>query len=289
MWQVRLFLFFLLTCLLVACEKPILTDDESLITSNLRLNVYQLEHTPFSMLTRSTVSEVCTHLNFAVYDMEGARQKQINQKVGDSDFGTASFELKEGSYQMVALAHSSSKNPTMTNPAKIQFSNSQGYSDTFLYYTTITIGDEPQNLSLSLRRIVALCRFIINDAVPEGITRLEFTYKGGSGHFDAKTGLGVTNSTQVANFNVEAGYQQTQYDLYTFLHNTEGTIHLKVVAYDAKDNPQHEREFDVPMEQNTITWLTGDFFTGITFTTSQSVATTITIGDAWTGEQHLTY
>lgn len=290
MRKVQLFLLvIMLNGLLVACEKPILGDGESSTHTNLKLSVYQLEQTAFSSLIRSTDAEVCSHLNFAIYNLEGSRLKQINQKLGDSDYGAVSFELSEGDYQLVALAHSSNTNPTMTNPSKIQFSNSQGYTDTFLYYTTLTIGDEPLDLALSLRRIVALCRFVINDAIPEGVTRLEFTYKGGSGHFNAKTGLGVTNSTQVAKFDVQAGKWQTQYDLYTFLHSTEGTIHLKVVAYDAADNPQQEREFDIPMEQNKITWFTGDFFTGYTPTVSQSVTNAVTIENVWSGEQYLTY
>ena len=292
MRQFRVFLLALLTILFAACEKPILTGEELSSSSpktSLRLSVYQLEQTPFSLLTRAAPSEICERLNFAVYDMDGSRQKQINQKVGDSDFGTANFDLPVGNYQLVALAHSSSSNPTMTNPAKIQFSNAQGYSDTFLYYGTITIGDEPQTLALSLQRIVALCRFVISDAIPEGVARIEFTYKGGSGHFDAKTGLGVTRSTQVMKFDVEVGKEQTQYDLYTFLHNIEDTIHLTVIAYDAAGNPLYEREFDVPMGQNKVTWFTGDFFTGEIPTTSQSITNIVTIDNTWNGEQHLTY
>ena len=121
------------------------------------------------------------------------------------------------------------------------------------------------------------------------MARLEFEYKGGSGHFNAATGLGVTNSTQVVKYDVQAGQKKTQYDLYTFLHEIEGTIHLKVTAYDAADNMQHEREFDIPMVQNKVTWLTGDFFTGVTPTTSQTFTTTVNIDDNWGGETHMTY
>lgn len=289
---IRTLLFFALTCVLVACEKAILTDEESVSTpshANLTLSIHQLEQTPFSSLLRSSVSEVCTHLNYAVYDLEGNRIKQVNQKLGDSDYGIATFDLPTGDYQLVVIAHSSNTNPTMTNPAKIQFSNSQGYTDTFLSYTIVSIGDAPQNLTLSLRRIVALCRFVISDVIPEGVSRLEFTYKGGSGHFDARTGLGVTNSTQVVKYDVQAGKSQTQYNLYTFLHNTEDTIHLKVSAYGTATAPQYEQEFDIPMEQNKITWLTGDFFTTTSPATSQTVTNIVIINNVWDGEQYLTY
>jgi hypothetical protein len=240
-------LFVLLLVLLAGCEQPVITDTENTTVKkgNLTLSILEIEHTDFAALTRSAASDVCNHLNFAVYDAGGTRVKQTNQKLGDSDFGTVTFQLAEGTYTLVALAHSSNGNPTMTNPAKIQFNNSQGYTDTFLYTKRIVIGSEAQTLSLSLHRITALCRFIINDAIPEGVAKLEFTYKGGSGTFDASTGLGCVNSTQVMKYDVQTGKKQTQYDLYTFLHDTEGTLHLKVTAYDASGNILHEKNIDV--------------------------------------------
>jgi hypothetical protein len=39
----------------------------------------------------------------------------------------------------VVVGHSASGNPTMTNPAKIQFTNSIGYTDTFLYTEQVEV------------------------------------------------------------------------------------------------------------------------------------------------------
>jgi len=280
-----------LAVLLTACEKTILKENDTDVSKqgNLTLRIFQLEQTPFLSPSRSTVEEVCTHINFAIYDMEGNRLKQTNQILGDSDFGTASFILPQGNYHLVALAHSSNGNPTMTNPEKIQFTNAKGYTDTFLYHTNLTVGDALQEMSLSLRRIVSRCSFTINDAIPEGVAQMKFVYQGGSGHFNAYTGLGVTNSKQEAVFDVEVGKQQTQYDLYTFLHETEGTLHLTVTASDANENALYERTFDIPMVQNNITWISGNFFTDYIPTSSQNTTATITINDEWGGEQHLTY
>lgn len=286
----RYILILAIAGLLGGCEKPILSEEDGLpAEGNLKVSVYQLEQTSFSSSLRSAVPELCTHLNFAIYNMAGERLKQVNQMVGDSDFGAASFQLLEGTYQLVAIAHSSSSNPTMTNPLKIQFTNAKGYSDTFLYYTTLTIGSEAQTLSISLRRIVSLCRFVINDAIPEGIARMEFQYTGGSGHFSAVTGLGVTNSRQTVSYAVEAGQQQTQFDLYTFLHDTEGEIHLRVVAFDAEENIQLEQEFDVPMKVNQITWMRGNFFDGFITAPSQSISPTVTIDGTWGGEEYVSF
>lgn len=284
-------LFALLLVFLAGCEKPIITDTEkdTVKKGNLTLTIFEIEHTAFAELTRSTAAEVCNHLNFAIYDEKGARVKLTNQKFGDSDFGTVSFQLPEGTYTIVALAHSSNGNPTTTNYEKIQFTNSQGYTDTFLYYKKIVIGSKAQTLSLTLHRITSLCRFIINDAIPEGVAKLEFTYKGGSGTFDASTGLGCVNSTQVMKYDVQTGKKQTQYDLYTFLHETEGTLHLKVTAYDASGNILHEKNIDVEMHQDQITWLRGDFFSDANSTITQSFSATVNIDTQWQGELNLTY
>lgn len=280
--------------LLIACEKPVMDEDEpsapiEQAKGNLYISIFQIDQTPFPALSRNNISDVCSHLNFAVYDMNGTRLKQTNQKVGDSNFGATAFQLDAGSYQLVTLAHSSHSNPTMTNPNKIQFTNASGFSDTFLYYTILDIGDEAQTLSLSLERIVALCRFVINDSIPKGVSSLRFLYKGGSGAFDATTGLGCVKSTQSVNFDVEEGQKSTEYDLYTFLHDEEGTIHLEVTAYDKEDNIIRQREFDIPMHQNAITHFDGNFFIDDSFSGSHPVTTILSINNKWGKQKNLHY
>ena len=273
-----------------ACENRLSSEAETINEryGNLTLSVMQLEQTPFSTITRSDPTDVCTRLNFAVYDMSGERQKQVNQEIDDSDFGTATFQLNEGQYELVVVAHSSGGNPTMTDPAKIQFTNSQGYTDTFLYDDVVNITEEPRTINLTLHRIVSLCRFIINDAIPEGVAKLQFQYTGGSGHFNARTGLGVTKSIQKVAYSVQAGKKHTQYDLYTFLHGAEGELKITVTAYDSSGNTLYERLFEgVPMQRQKITYMSGDFFTGQGAATMQTF--TITIDDNWQGEIEVTY
>ena len=280
----------LILLLLTSCEKLRIEEETEQQTGNLTVSIYQLEQTPFSALsTRATLTETCTRLNFAIYDMEGTRLNQVNQTVGENNFGTASFQLEEGTYKLVAIAHSSKGNPTMTNPAKIQFNKSTGYSDTFLYHTTLTITDEPKTLALTLNRIVALCRFVINDEIPEDVKTLQFKYTGGSGTFDAATGLASTNGTQTLEFSELEGDAPTQYDLYTFLHDVEGTLHLTVTALDESNNTIQERTFEVPVKQNQITTLSGDFFTDVTPTSRQTVTTTVSLNTAWSGQTALNY
>ena len=275
---------------LCGCEKAInLEEIDNAATGNVTVNVYKIENEAFGVSSRGVVSDVCTRLNFAMYDAGGVRVKQINQKSGDKGFGAVSFELEEGSYQLVVLAHSSDGNPTMTNLAKIQFTNATKYSDTFLYYANVEVGDEPQTLDITLNRIVSLCRFVVNDPIPEGVAKLQFYYTGGSGAFSAMTGLGVVDSKQTMTFDVVPGTTGSAYDLYTFLHHTDDQIDLVVTALGADGNKMYERSFEVPMEQRKITRMTGNFFTDEASVESHGAQVEISINSEWEGEVNIAY
>ena len=283
-------LVLMLLSIVLACEKAIVGEGKETTgdpDGNVQVTVYQVAKTPFASLTRagSEPSTVMTRLNFAVYDQGGSRLKQINQISSQVGFGNCSFQIEEGSYQLVVVGHSASSNPTMTNPAKIQFTNSTGYTDTFLYYGALTIGAEQVNLQVALDRIVALCRFVITDDIPAEVKTMRFYYTGGSGAFNAATGLGCVASKQTVMIDVASG--QKQFDLYTFLHEQSDTIALKVTALDANSSVLYERDFDVPMEQNHITWLTGAFFSGSS--SSSTSVTGVTVNTDWAGETHLTF
>ena len=67
---------------LCGCEKPInLEEMEDTTTGNVTVSVYKIENSALGMTSRGVVSDVCTKLNFAIYDAGGTRVKQINQKV----------------------------------------------------------------------------------------------------------------------------------------------------------------------------------------------------------------
>ena len=276
------------TFALLSCEKPIALEDGETddVEGNLRVNVYEIETAPFANSTRAAVSDVCTRLNFAIYDEGGSRLKQVNQTSDKSGFGQCAFQLEEGTYQLVVVGHSANGNPTMTNLGKIQFTNSTGYTDTFLCYGEVNIGEEPVELNISMDRIVALCRFVVTDDIPAEVKKLQFYYTGGSGAFNAVTGMGCVNSKQTVTYDV-ATVSEKQFDLYTFLHELSDNIVLTVTALDASGNELHSRQFDVPMQQNHITWLSGAFFDGSG--SSSTSITGVTVNTNWDGETHLTF
>lgn len=255
-FSMNLFRLLLPALLLVACNTMDFNqiepepDDSPVGTGNVTLCITQLQQ-----------EQMPTHINYAFYDMGGTRIKQVNQKLGDNHYGTANVQLDPGTYQVVVLAHSSDRNPTMTNPAKIQFSNAYRYTETFLHYTRLTVTAQPQTLDLTLDRIVSMCRFIINDPIPDTVTRMQFVYKGGSGHFSALTGLGVTKSTQTVTAPVQPGTRYSEFHLYTFLHDRTGQINLTATAVDSTGTTVCQWEYEsLPMARNQITGLVGCFF-----------------------------
>lgn len=258
---------------------------------NLVLSIERLENTVFSEVSAAP-DDYCTHLCFAIYDMTGTRIRQTNQKSSDAHYGIVGFQLDSGSYQVLVLAHNGNKNPTMTNLAEIKFSNSTGYTDTYLYYDTIHIvlGDMSnvrQTLRPVLRRVVAKCRFVINDTIPDEVAEIKFQYSGGSGHLDAMSGLGVGNLMQEVAFSVQVGSSHTEYDVYTFLRDDEDTVQLTVKAIDIEGGIKMQQTFAVPMGRNRITWLVGNFFN--TLEGDWIIIPNENIDSQWGGETFLTY
>lgn len=267
----NLLLLVLVFSLFSSCEKPILSQDEEVVEKkspnslkgNLILRVSGFEVIPFEHPTREklNVKDICTRLCFAVYDLYGNKVTYKNQKKDDSGFGSVGFDLKEGVYYIAAVAHSSSGNPTMSDPAKIKFANSDGFSDTFYFYSEVSVSAEKQEVDIVLKRAVSMFRLVTKDVVPSNMQSVTFNYTGGSGALNLATGFGADNSKQTVTFTIDKSQvgKTTQFEVYTFLHAVTDTIDVNVKAL----TPLSVRDvtLKVPMEHNKITVFTGNLFT----------------------------
>lgn len=272
--RIYAYLCMLLTCgLLLSCEKVVFDEEttgtEGAQTANVVIRVADVEAGWGNNTSRTlvNVSEVCSRLNFAVYQ-NGSRVKYKNQAVGDSDFGTFSLELETGSYQLLVLAHSCKANPATTNPAKLQFSNPEssngtGFTDTFYYYGDLVVDASGTQANISMKRATTMFRLVTSDVKPSSVKKFQFYYEGGSGALNAVTGLGCVDSKQsvfVMLDDAQTG-QPLSFDMYTFLHAETGNVSFTVKAFDTNDDIKFEKEFtNVPMQRNCITRYTGSFF-----------------------------
>ena len=287
--RINHFPFYLLLIIgvLISCEHPDIPKNPNsgnLDNANLTVNVATVEHIPFpAFTTRASVSDAFSRISIAVFDSKGQRADVSNKSRDDDGYGSASFFLPSGTYQVVVIGHSAKQNPTTTDAAKIQFTKATGYSDTFLHSEFVEVGDTPVVVNADVQRIVSLCRVVIADTIPENVSKLHFEYTGGSGYFDASTGYGISTSgnKQQVDFDAVAGRDSTVYDLYTFLPEDAGSIHLKAQAKDAEDNTVCAREIDVPLNRRQISKLSGPFFSGASGST---ITIVISVDDEWEGE-----
>lgn len=263
-------LLLAMSCAMMSCTETLI--DKSLDGDDVRLTlkVNSIDQVPFTKViqngTKGSASPgmVCSKVNFAVYSYQGdvLTKQQENQDFGSDGFGTASFNLEEGTYKIVVLAHGGDGNPTMTTPTKITFNNKNGLkiTDTFLYSADVNITKDMHELSLDLKRVVAMFQLHLDDAsLPEGVSQLRFEYSGGSSTIDAVSGLGCVASKQTETLECRPGVME--YGVYTFVRGDSDKLKIKVSALNSSGEVLKEQEFqDVPITCNYITRYTGKMF-----------------------------
>lgn len=236
--------------------------------------------------TRATrnITELCSRITL-VFFQDGKKVKTIHQKDTDDEFGNLQTTLSAGEYKFVAIAHNGNGNPTITSLEEITFNGTVTMTDTFYYYGELNVA-EPQELSLALKRAVAMVRFVVSDNVPEDVKRMKFYYTGGSSTFNAVTGFGSKDSRQTEYRDVpEAAHSgESYYDIYTFPHATEDVLKLTVTAQTDDDDEYPEQVFEnIPVKINQITKYTGKFFENAQ--KPGEFKTTMTANDEWEEEE----
>ena len=270
---------------IVSCEKPILDEDTGNVVpaeANVILHFTQFEWTdqrePFELariwpsrdgqrrsqqeaFTRAAtdITELCSRLNIAIFDVDGTKVKTVAQKEGDANYGTVALSLAAGTYQLVVIAHNGEGSATITSEEKVTFPNNK-VTDTFYYYGDLVVTGEKQSYDLTLTRAVAMFRLVLTDeSVPSTVAKFKFYYTGGSSTFSPKDGYGCVQSKQTE---IRGVADDGIYEIYTLPHSEEDVLtKLTVTALDANDNIIKEKVFEnVPITRNQVTRYTGSFF-----------------------------
>ena len=253
-------MFFFLALLIVACEKPVIDDEDFVATkdTNVILHFTQYEQEAFTR-SATDITNLCSHLNIAIFDAEGTKVKTIAQKKDDASYGTVALSLAAGTYRLVVIAHNCDGSATITSTEKGTFPNNK-VTDTFFYYGDLVVGTEKQSYDLTLTRAVAMFRLVLtDDEIPSTVAKLKFYYLGGSSTFSPKAGYGCVNSKQTE---IRPVSTDGIYEIYTLPHTEEDVLtKLTVTALDANDNILKERTFEnIPITRNQVTRYTGSFF-----------------------------
>ncbi|MBR1485417.1 MAG: FimB/Mfa2 family fimbrial subunit [Prevotella sp.] len=256
-------------CLLLfaACEKPLVVggndDDSHASERNLFISVSGFNVVPFDVSRASAdLKSHCSRLNFVVYQ-NGKKVKGVNQVASQADFGQVALSVDEGQYDVLVLAHSANGNPVVSDPEKIQFTNDDGFTDTFFSYEKVNVGGEGSAMEVVLDRCTAMFRLITTDNVPDDVVRMRFYYTGGSGALDVVTGYGCVNSKQVVFFDItdDMHGKPLRLETYTFPKSETSSLKMLMQAYNSNNDILYEHELtDVPIQMNRVTEYTGRFF-----------------------------
>ena len=254
---------------LCACEKVDLTpyldpDTADGYEVTLRVDSYSVvsfDGASDAQNTRAvtaTAADMGSVVNIAVFS-DGEKVKTVNQKISDPDFGTVTLKLAAGTYTIVALVHGRSGNATISSAEKVTFPNNK-VTDTFALATDITV-DGSKTVDMRLRRVVAMFRLTVEDAIPDDVERMQLYYTGGSSTLNAVTGFGCVNSRQTELRDVADRTPGQVFEVYTFPHDQTGTLKMTLSALDAAGEAHTVKSLDdVPVEQQKITTHTMQFF-----------------------------
>ena len=262
-----------------SCEKMTVAEsDDDGSKANVLLRIGSVEQVPFEMAkTRGRdVNGICSRLNFLVYQ-DGERIRQVSQTSDEEGFGEAQIQLPEGQFFLVVLAHSSNGNPTSTNASKIGFTNTTGFTDTFLYAGDLVVEDKDVAQTLELKRITAMVRFVPYDDIPANAGRIRFYYTGGSGTLDAASnGWGVVNSKQSQWFDLT--HNEEKFEIYTIPHGDDDELTVTATTYKSgTDDIATERKIEgIPVKRNRITICRGYLFSPV-----YQMDYEITVDDRW--------
>lgn len=274
-----------------ACEKAILDEEtnnngEPETEGNVTIRASLYDIVPFETRAVQNIADYCSHLQFVVYQ-DGTKTTGINQKKDDNNYGQVTLSLQPGTYQLLVLAHSSTGNPTVSDPTKIQFTNQTGYSDTFCYYGNLVVESGQNNYDVRLQRATSMVRVTITDEIPSNVKTIRLYYEGESGVLNATTCMGgTTNSKQSITYNIEGYKNPVTLGAYTFMRGEEGTLNMTVTAYDSNNNIIAEKQLaQVPLKYRMVTEYSGQLFS----VSNTDIGLSLTAETEWQTYKQLTF
>ena len=282
--------------LVMACEKPLIEgagnqsqSEEDGANVRLRFSLYDMQD-----FTRaaSPLLGGCTRLSVAIFNEGGTKIKSIQQTASDAAFGTAAVLLTDGTYTVVAVAHSSTEgHATITSTEKVTFANNK-MTDTFAACETFTVGEDSEvDRTITLQRVVAMVRLTVKGTIPDEVKRFKFYYTGGSSTLNPTTGYGCVQSKQTE-YRTTVGNDTvvTNYELFTAPHDLNDVLKLVITAQDLSGATKGEWTMDnVPVTRNKITTWTGRLFKDNGTGEQIDGGISLTLNPTWDGTVNYTW
>lgn len=233
--------------------------------NSLVLRVDGFEQLPFSgsalSMRAADMSSLCERLCVAVYCADEL-DTLVTQSVSEPCFGTVSLRLRPGKCRIVAIAHSSERNPDMTDVRKVYFGR-QNMSDVFFWTREFDVRRDTL-CDVSMLRAVAKVEVNTTDVVPAEVGSMYFIISKGSFYFNPVVGLGVSSGNYTETVAVPDSLVGSPgcFSFYTFptADSVKASVVLEAMLKGNK-GVYCKREFaDVALVRNAIVRFTGEFF-----------------------------
>ena len=275
-----------------ACEKAVLDEQQETkpLEGNVIIRTSMYDIVPFETRAVQNVADFSSTLEFVLYQ-NNKKVKAVTQSKSNSNYGQVGITLEPGTYKLLVLAHSSAGgNPSVADPECIQFTNSDGFSDTFYFYGDIEVKLEQTTYNVTLQRATSMVRITILDEIPSDVQRIRLYYTGESGVFNAVTGMGgSTDSQQSILFNAVGKTAPLTLCAYTFLRNETGSLNMTITAYGSStsDVIATKQLNNIPMKNHMVTEYSGYLFS--TPPTTVDATFNLTAETGWEVYQQLTF
>lgn len=274
---------------LTGCEKQILPDGESSGTTADGKVVFIFQTESGDVVTRAA-SDIAGHaskLNVQLFDEDGQKVFPTvrTQTKDDDDFGTMEVELADGTYTVVAVAHSSARSATIKSPEVVQFTAQDGekLTDTFCHVSTVEVSGDSHSFTLPMYRAVAMVQLHLTDeTLPSDVWYIKADYSGGSANVNPTTLEGITKSKQ-SERRIKNDLRLHQFFTFPYMSET-GTLKMTISATTSDGTVLRQRTFDaVPVKRNRITTYEGKLFEDGEWTATMTDFSFVVNAD-WEGE-----
>ncbi len=215
--------------------------------------------------TRADVKDYAKFITIVLFDENGTRKYEMQQKSSDSNFGTIHRRIDFGTYTVVVIANNGDDFYDVNSPTSVTLPKTDGAKvlDTFYYIGEIEIsGTSSNNISIQLMRAVSAIGVQMTDSsVPDNFDHFRFELTGGSNEFNPTTGYGVKAVSQVAD--VVYNSRAIRHGIFTFPleGNKEGvTFKASAIAKDGSTIISYSFDHLTAAPKNMIIYK-GDFFT----------------------------
>lgn len=231
-----------------------------------------------SFSTRAAVKSYAKFLTLALFDEDGTKKYEVQQKSSDSDFGTVNKQIDFGTYTVVVVANNGDDFYVVNSPTSVTLPTSTvKVLDTFCYAGKIVIsGTSSSAIPIELKRAVSAIGVQLTDtSIPDNFDHFRFELTGGSTVLNPTTGYGESAVSQVADVNYNS--KAAQHGIFTFpvKDNVEGvTFKASAIGKDGSTIVSYSFDHLTAAPKKMIVFK-GEFFTksGITVSIPNSETT----------------